>query len=93
MFNSQNVESTREKTNGFVTKCMLQSVYGPVLEFTKIKVKAHAEMVENATGLQAQHLARLEVVKSHRDLEHGAGNQEFVLFAFWRSLDQLSGDI
>lgn len=67
-------------------------VHDLVLEFLKIKIKADAEMAGKATALQAQCLARLDVVKSYEDPEDVTGNQGlFVLDALWRSVEKLSG--
>ncbi|CAN0573228.1 unnamed protein product, partial [Ectocarpus sp. 12 AP-2014] len=89
---------TREEAEGLVSKCLLQDVGGGgyrvhdlVLDFVKIKIKADMEMVKKVAALQAQFLGRLNVLKSYKHPEHGAGNQGlFVLDALWRSVEQLS---
>lgn len=100
VFKWQDAEGTREEAYGLVSKCLLQDVGGGgyrvhdlVLDFMKIKIKADAEMAEGASALQAQYLARLDVVESYTNPGHGAGNQGFfVLGALWRSVEKLSGD-
>ena len=98
MFNLQDGRGTREEAEDLVSKCLLQDmgrggyrVHDLILEFVKTKIKADAEMIENATALQAQYLGRLDVLKSYRDPEHGAGSQGlFCLDALWRSVEKLS---
>lgn len=82
------------------SKSLLQAVGGGgyrvhdlVLDFMKVRIKADTVMLGKATELQAHYLARLHVVKSYDEPEHGAGNQGlFVLGALWRSVEELSGD-
>lgn len=97
----QDTEGTRETAESLVSKCLLQDVGGGgyrvhdlVLEFLQMKIKADVGLVGDATALQAQFLARLDVVKSYRDPKHGAADQGlFVLGALWRSVEKLSGDL
>ncbi|CAN0194893.1 unnamed protein product, partial [Ectocarpus fasciculatus] len=96
----EDVEGTRDEAEGLVSKSLLQAVGGGgyrvhdlVLEFAKTSIRAEEETVEKATALQAQYLGRLDVLKSYRDPEHGAGDQGlFFLDALWRSVEKLSGD-
>lgn len=51
-------------------------------------------MVGETTALQAQYLARLDVVTSYKDPGHGAGNQGlFGVGALRRSVEELSGNL
>ncbi|CAB1113143.1 unnamed protein product [Ectocarpus sp. CCAP 1310/34] len=96
----EDAEGTRDEAEGLVSKCLLHAVGGGgyrvhdlVLEYAKTRIRADAEMVRKVTALQAHFLGRLDVLKSYRDPEHGAGNQSlFFLDALWRSVEKLSGD-
>ncbi|CAN0270483.1 unnamed protein product, partial [Ectocarpus fasciculatus] len=96
----EDAEGTRDEAETLVSKCLLRAVRGGgyrvhdlVLEFAKTSIRAEEETVEKATALQAQYLGRLDVLKSYRDPEHGAGDQGlFFLDALWRSVEKLSGD-
>ncbi|CAM9587498.1 unnamed protein product, partial [Ectocarpus fasciculatus] len=96
----EDVKGTEEEAEAFVHKCLLQDtgrggyrVHDLVLEFVKFKIKADVDTMQRATALQAQYLGRLDVLKSYRDPEHGAGNQGlFFLDALWRSVEKLAGN-
>lgn len=96
----QDKEGAREEADGLTSKSLLQDVGGVgyrvhdlVLDFVKIKIKADVEMVKKVTALQAHFLGRLDVLKSYKHPEHGAGNQGlFVLDSLWRSVEKLAQD-
>ncbi|CAM9944643.1 unnamed protein product, partial [Ectocarpus fasciculatus] len=100
LWETEDMEGTREQAENLVSKCLLQDgdgggyrVHDLVLDFVKMKIRAEEEMVEKVTALQAQFLGRLDVLKGYENSEHGAGNQGlFVLGALWRSVENLSGD-
>eukprot|EP00903_Cladosiphon_okamuranus_P006980 g6793.t1 len=80
LWGTKDMEGTREEAEGLVRKSLLQDMGGGryrvhdlVLEFVKIKIKADADMVGEATASQAQYLARLDVVESY-----GAGLTESI---------------
>ena len=95
----QDEESTREEAEGLANKCLLQDTGGAyrvhdlVLDFVKMKISAHGEMLAKATALQAQFLGRLDVVRSYHVRDGGTGDQGLLLLiALWRWVEKLSGD-
>ncbi|CAN0347940.1 unnamed protein product, partial [Pylaiella littoralis] len=97
---SQDTQGARDEAECLVSKCLLQDMGGGghrvhdlVLEFVTSRIKADVEVAEEAIMLQAQYLARADVVEGYRNPEHGAGEQGlFFLDALWRSVEKLSGD-
>ena len=54
---------------------------------------ANPKVVWEATTLQAQYLARLDVLRSYGPVERGGGEEGLlVLGALWRSIEHLSGN-
>ncbi|CAN0202560.1 unnamed protein product, partial [Pylaiella littoralis] len=100
LWQTEDTEGARDEAECLVSKCLLQDMGGGghrvhdlVLEFVASKIKAEVEVVEEAITLQAQYLARADVVEGYRNSEHGASDQGlFFLDALWRSVEKLSGD-
>ncbi|CAN0257518.1 unnamed protein product, partial [Pylaiella littoralis] len=100
LWQTEDTQGARDEAECLVSKCLLQDMGGGVhrvhdlvLEFVTSRIKADVEVAEEAITLQAQYLARAEVVEGYRNPEHGASDQGlFFLDALWRSVEKLSGD-
>lgn len=91
---AQNYRKSQPTLEQLVNRCLLQRagqdvyrIHPLVVDFARIEMWKRKELVKRATLRQAQYLSTLSVVQGY--IASGEFN---TLIAFWRVLEELSGD-